>query len=236
MDTRTPPLPVPALAVTVEIGADDIEQGHMAKCRSCPTALAANRATGRFCDAGGFHLIAYDNAQYMENENLLVGLLPEAAKGVDRPVRCPAGRLGGRPARADALPAGAVPDRRLRAAGFAPTTCAPCSPRRRKPAWPSPSSGRCTPTRQRSSSPDATAISRGPWAAGTAPPPVSTKSTGRPLAPGPTTCPTAPAISSACRPSTAPAERPTGETPTGSPGRRRPLHPRENTHDPPDAN
>ena len=72
--------PAPALAVTVEIGADDIEQGHMAKCRSCPTALAANRATGRFCDAGGFHLIAYDNAQYMENENLLVGLLPEAAK------------------------------------------------------------------------------------------------------------------------------------------------------------
>ena len=143
--------PAPALAVTVEIGADDIEQGHMAKCRSCPTARAANRATGRFCDAGG-------------------------------------------------------------------------------------SSGRCTPTRQRSSSPGATAISRGPWAAGTALPRLSTKSTGRPLAPGPTTCPTAPAISSACRPSTAPAERPTGETPTGSPVRRRPLHPRENTHDPPDAN
>ena len=73
-------LPTPALAVTVEILDDDIEHGHIAKCRSCPAALAANRATGRFCDTGSFHLIAYDNPQYLENDNLLVGLLPEAAK------------------------------------------------------------------------------------------------------------------------------------------------------------
>ena len=80
MDTRNL-RPAPALAVTVEIGDDDIEHGHIAKCRSCPAALAANRATGRFCDTGSIHLIAYDNPQYLENENLLVGLLPDAAKG-----------------------------------------------------------------------------------------------------------------------------------------------------------
>ena len=77
MDPRTHLHPAPALAVTVEIVADDIEQGHIAKCRSCPAARATNRATGRFCDTGGFHLIAYDNPQYLENDNLWVGLLPE---------------------------------------------------------------------------------------------------------------------------------------------------------------
>ena len=70
----------PALTVTVRIAAGDIEHGHIAKCRSCPAALAANRATGLFCDVGGLHLVAYDNDQFIENGNLLVGLLPEAAR------------------------------------------------------------------------------------------------------------------------------------------------------------
>ena len=70
----------PALSVTVEIGDSDIKHGHIAKCRSCPAALAANRATGCFCDTGGVHLIAYDNGHYIENSNLLAGLLPEEAR------------------------------------------------------------------------------------------------------------------------------------------------------------
>ena len=70
----------PALSVTVQIADGDVEHGHIAKCRSCPAALAANRATGLFCDVGGIHLIAYDNGQYLENGNLLAGLLPEEAR------------------------------------------------------------------------------------------------------------------------------------------------------------
>ena len=70
----------PVLTVTVRIAEEDIEQGHIAKCRSCPAALAANRATGFFCDVGGVHLIAYDNRQYIENGNLLVGRLPDEAR------------------------------------------------------------------------------------------------------------------------------------------------------------
>ena len=69
----------PALSVTVQIAEVDIEHGHIAKCRSCPAALAANRATGLFCDVGGVHLAAYDNGEFIENTGLLVGLLPEEA-------------------------------------------------------------------------------------------------------------------------------------------------------------
>ena len=118
------------MAVTVEITERDIEHGHIAKCRSCPTALAANRATARFCDTGGFHLIAYDNSEYIENENLLVGLLPEAARvwivrfdgqrdGLvnpsARPVELPHRAVpGGRLHQADGLRFGARPARRRR--------------------------------------------------------------------------------------------------------------------------
>ena len=70
----------PALEVTVEIRDADIKHGHIAKCRSCPAVLAANRATALYCDTGGVHLIAYDNGQFIENSNLLAGLLPEAAR------------------------------------------------------------------------------------------------------------------------------------------------------------
>ncbi len=70
----------PALSVTVEIRDGDIKHGQIAKCRSCPAALAANRATGCFCDTGGVHLIAYDNGQFIENSNLLAGLLPAEAR------------------------------------------------------------------------------------------------------------------------------------------------------------
>ena len=172
--------PAPALAVTVEIVDDDIEHGHIAKCRSCPAALAANRATGRFCDTGGFHLVAYDNPQYLENQNLLVGLLPEAAKlwiarfdaQRDAMVADPPGPMS--------FPHGTVPDRRLRAAAAARRRARHARETRPKPAWPSPSSGRSYPNPATlSSSPGATAISRGHWASSTAPPPLSTKSTGR---------------------------------------------------------
>ena len=70
----------PALEVIVEIRDGDIKHGQIAKCRSCPAALATNRATGLFCDTGGVHLVAYDNGQFIENSNLLVGLLPEEAR------------------------------------------------------------------------------------------------------------------------------------------------------------
>ena len=70
----------PALTVTVRIAEGDIEHGHIAKCRTCPAALAANRATGLFCDVGGVQLIAYDNEDYIETTGLTVGLLPEQAR------------------------------------------------------------------------------------------------------------------------------------------------------------
>ena len=99
----------PALSVTVRIEGGDIEQGHIAKSRSCPAALAANRATGLFCDVAGVHLIAYDNGQFIENTRMLAGLLPEEATVWI--TRFDSQRNGDcqRPAQPVPLPSGALP-------------------------------------------------------------------------------------------------------------------------------
>ena len=194
----------PALSVTVQIAEGDIEHGHIAQCRSCPAALAANRATGLFCDVGGLHLVAYDNRQYLDNGNLLVRLLPEEAGVWITRFDSQRNGIVNAPPRPFSFPL-----ELYRIADFTKRTHDPEvremlaeAPRSTCP-W--HRSSKSTPTRPSWSSPDPTAISSGASDAGsTGPARPSPTSTGRRHGPGPTTYRIAPAISGGFRPNTGP--------------------------------